>query len=204
MSPVFVIFCIIAFLIQVGLCFYYKHKVAAQSTELEVLKEKEEQAQNEYIHSIMYGEADEERAWQDVLVNAIYLENPPEECWRKMAVEFADRKAILESFKMTDTYKGLLEGSLAYASMGYWNDAQQAYSGEGHLLLKPTLVPAWTRPHEWCLPKYKVEIEVGDGTNHLWLCWFTSDVPQASLADFVNAQTRSIDFSTHCKKYMDD
>ena len=204
MSPVFVIFCIIAFLIPVALCFYYKHKVAELSTELKVLKEKEEQARNEYIRSIRYGEADQERAWQDALSNATYLEKSPEVCWQRMVVEFADGQMVLESFKMTDTYKGLLEGSLAYASRGYWYDAQQQYSEEGHLLLKPALVPAWTKPQEWCLPKYKVEIEVCDGINHLWLCWFTSDMPQASLADFINTQTRNIDFGAHCMEYIDD
>ena len=204
MSPVFVIFCIIAFLIPMVLCFYYKHKVKEQSTELEALNEKEEQNATNFYRSMRSREENEEKAWQALMAETDHTERPSKEHWKRLAVEFADGEVVLEFFKMTYTYKGLLEGSMAYASMGYWYDAQQKYSEEGHLLLMPTLEQAWTKPHEWCLPNYKVEIELVDGTNRLWLCWFTSNVPQISLADFINAQTRSIDFSTHCKKYMDD
>ncbi len=210
MSPVFVIFCIIAFLIPMVLCFYYKHKVKEQSTELEALKEKEEQTASELARSMMYCVRNEEKVWQEALSNANYIDSPPDEWWKKLVVEFSERKVILESFKMTDTYKGLIEGSLAYASMGYWCEVQQEYSKEGHLLLKPTLVKTSTKPYnwglpaEWCLPTYEVEIEVVDGASRLWLCWFTADVPQTSLTDFINAQTRNIDFNAHCMEYIDD
>lgn len=204
MSPVFVIFCIIAFLIPVSLCFYYKHKVEEQRVELNALKEKKEQTATNFYRSMRSREENEEKAWQALITKANHTNNPSNEWWKGLVIEFADGQIILESFKMTYTYKGLLEGSMAYASMGYWYDAQQKYSGDGHLLLMPTLEQVWTKPHEWCLPNYKVEIELVDGNNRLWLCWFTSNVPQTSLADFINAQTRNIDFSVHCMEYIDD
>ena len=203
MSPVFIICCIIAFLIPMFFCFYYKRKVEEQRVELNALKEKKEQTATNFYRSMRSREENEEKAWQALITKAKHT-NPSNEWWKGLVIEFADGQIILESFKMTYTYKRLLEGSMAYASMGYWYDAQQKYSGDGHLLLMPTLEQAWTKPHEWCLPNYKVEIELVDGTKRLRLCWFTSDVPQTSLADFINAQTRGIEFSAHCMEYIDD
>lgn len=204
MSPEFVIFCIVAFLIPVVLCFYYKHVVNEQSTELKKLKEKEEQAFKEFMHSIREDGARIEEAWKDVLLKAGYDMRPKEHVWKREIVDFLDRKAVLISFKMTDTYKGLIEGDLAYASKEYWYSTLQEYSKEGYLLLEPQLVRSWGQSKDWSLPQYKVEIEVYDGVARLWLCWFTTDAAQASLADFVNETTRTIDFSAHCIEFYED
>ena len=206
MSPVFVIFCIIAFLIPVGLCFYYKHQLNVITKQIRPITfEPYVEKRQEELSEIRKGNLSTDSiTWLELLKMANYDDRGVDKVWQPISVNFQDGDARLESIKITNTYRGLLEGDPAHASVDYWNDTLEEYKKAGHLLLPPVLIRSWAPSAERCLPQYKVEIEVARGTDYLWLCWFATNASQASLIDFINTQTCNINFSTHCLECMNN
>ncbi len=131
MSPVFVIFCLIAFLIPVGLCFYYKHVVNKQSAELKKLKEKEEQAVREYVRSIREGDVKNGRAWQALIAEAgIDVVNYEGEYFYNelMKIKESREKLSLEDWKNlhVNFYESKRDDQDDYSPSWSWKEVSQS------------------------------------------------------------------------------